>query len=178
MNHKLIITPHTKVSELLQVYPELEKVLMELSPAFEKLKNPVLRRTIARFTTLKHAASIAGLKVEDVMNRLRKETAQDLIQDIEGDDEFNQEPVPAWYNESEIVDRADAAEILDRGEEPVFTVLPALKNLPPGKIYLLSAPFLPAPLIEKAVSLGCRTWVSRQENGTYRIYFSKAEAQS
>lgn len=59
MNHKLIITPHTKVSELLDAYPELEPILLELSPAFEKLKNPLLRKTIARFTTLKHAASIA-----------------------------------------------------------------------------------------------------------------------
>lgn len=178
MNHKLIITPHTKVSELLEVYPELEKVLMEFSPAFEKLKNPVLRRTIARFTTLKHAASIAGLKVEDVVNRLRKETGQDLVTEIEGEEEFNQESVPGWYNESDIVDKADAAEILDRGEEPVFTVLPALKDLPPGKIYLLSAPFLPSPLIEKAASLGCRIWVNRQENGTYRVYFSKGESGS
>lgn len=173
MEHNLIITPKTKVSELLEAYPYLETVLLEISPAFEKLKNPVLRKTIARFTTLKHAASITGLKVDEVVNRLRKETGQEMLSESGENEEFRQEPAPEWYHESEIVDKADAAEILDKGEEPVYVVLPALKNLPQGKIYLLVAPFLPAPLIEKAASLGCRTWISKQENGKYHAYFSK-----
>mgnify|MGYP005835380005 CR=1 FL=1 len=173
MNHKLIITPHTKVSELLDAYPELEPILLELSPAFEKLKNPLLRKTIARFTTLKHAASIAGLKVEDIINRLREETGQQLTSEIDEVQDFQQQAIPEWYNESNIVERADAAEILNNGEEPVYIVLPALKDLPAGKIYLLTAPFLPAPLIEKAASLGCKTWIIKQENGTFHVYFSK-----
>ena len=43
-NVNLIISPQTKVGELLDAYPELEKVLFELSPAFSKLKNPILRK--------------------------------------------------------------------------------------------------------------------------------------
>jgi hypothetical protein len=47
----LIITPQTKVGELLDAYPELESILFELSPAFAKLKNPILRKTVARIAT-------------------------------------------------------------------------------------------------------------------------------
>ncbi len=173
MNHKLIITPHTRVSELLEVYPELEKVLIELSPAFERLRNPVLRRTIARFTTLKHAASIAGIKVEDIVNRLRKETGQAGAYTGGEEEEFQQQPVPEWFSEAEIIAQADAGEILEQGNEPVFTVLPSLKELPSGKIYLLKAPFLPAPLIEKGISLGCRVWVKKQDDQQYFVYFTK-----
>ena len=39
---KIIISPKTKVGELLEAYPALESVLMSMSPAFEKLRNPVL----------------------------------------------------------------------------------------------------------------------------------------
>ncbi|MCP4310925.1 MAG: DUF1858 domain-containing protein, partial [Bacteroidetes bacterium] len=39
-NQNLLITPKTRVGELLDAYPELEQVLMGLSPAFKKLKNP------------------------------------------------------------------------------------------------------------------------------------------
>ena len=49
---KITISPKTKVGELLDAYPELEPVLMAMSPAFEKLKNPVLRKTVARVATL------------------------------------------------------------------------------------------------------------------------------
>ncbi|HOK52235.1 MAG TPA: DUF1858 domain-containing protein [Bacteroidales bacterium] len=41
------ITPQTKVGELLEAYPQLEAKLLELSPKFGHLKNPVLRRTVA-----------------------------------------------------------------------------------------------------------------------------------
>ncbi len=55
--NKLIITPQTKVKELLDAYPELEPVLIDMAPAFKKLRNPVLRRTIARVTSIKQAAA-------------------------------------------------------------------------------------------------------------------------
>ena len=44
-NNSLLITPKTRVGELLDTYPQLEPVLVKLAPAFAKLKNPVLSRT-------------------------------------------------------------------------------------------------------------------------------------
>ena len=37
---KLLITPKTKVLQLIESYPELEDILIEYAPAFKKLKNP------------------------------------------------------------------------------------------------------------------------------------------
>ena len=59
---KLIISPKTKVGELLDAYPQMEGVLLDLSPAFAKLKNPILRKTVARIATLQRAAVVGGLK--------------------------------------------------------------------------------------------------------------------
>jgi hypothetical protein len=36
------------------------------------LKNPKLRRTVARVTSLQQAALVGGIKMEDLVNRLRK----------------------------------------------------------------------------------------------------------
>ncbi|MDD4434532.1 MAG: DUF1858 domain-containing protein, partial [Parabacteroides sp.] len=47
-----------KVAELLNDYPEIEDTLLSLSPAFAKLRNPVLRKTVARVTTLQQAAKV------------------------------------------------------------------------------------------------------------------------
>ena len=63
---KLIISPKTKVGELLDVYPELEPVLMSMSPAFEKLRNPVLRKTVARVATF-----AAGIYAAPILDMLR-----------------------------------------------------------------------------------------------------------
>ncbi|MFI4941789.1 MAG: DUF1858 domain-containing protein [Burkholderiales bacterium] len=51
------ITPATKVADLLESWPELEEVLIAQAPAFRRLRNPVLRRTVARVATLEQEAS-------------------------------------------------------------------------------------------------------------------------
>ncbi len=71
METKLIITPQTKIGELLDTYPELESVLIDLAPAFKKLQNPILRKTVARVTSVRQAAAIGKLPVDVVVNKLR-----------------------------------------------------------------------------------------------------------
>ncbi len=72
----VLITPDLKVAALLDEYPELEPVLIELAPAFKKLRNPVLRKTVARVTTLERAAGIAGLDTAVLVKALRKAAGQ------------------------------------------------------------------------------------------------------
>ena len=55
---RIDITPQTKVGELLTAYPELEDLLIEIAPAFKKLRKPVLRRTVAKVTSLAQAARV------------------------------------------------------------------------------------------------------------------------
>ena len=78
---KLIVTPKTKIFDLLEAYPELEDLLISMAPEFVKLKNPLLRKTFA--------------------------------------------------------------------------------------------PFIPAPLPDKSLSLGYRHWLERKQEGEYRVYFIK-----
>ena len=75
---ELVITPKTKVFDLLEAYPQLEEVLIDFAPPFKKLRNPVLRRTVGKIATLQQAASVGQVPVEDLINRLRKEVGQDL----------------------------------------------------------------------------------------------------
>ncbi len=78
MDHKSFITPKSKVMQVIEEYPQLEDVLISYIPAFKKLKNPVLRKTVARIASLQQAASIGNVKVEDLINHLRKEVGQDM----------------------------------------------------------------------------------------------------
>jgi len=55
----------------------LEDILIEIAPAFKKLKNPVLRETIAKIAKLQQAASIGGIQTEELINRLRKAVGQE-----------------------------------------------------------------------------------------------------
>jgi hypothetical protein len=66
------ITPATKVADLLESWPDLEDVLIAQAPAFRRLKNPVLRRTVARVATLEQAAGVGGVPVRELVATLRR----------------------------------------------------------------------------------------------------------
>ncbi len=169
--NKLVISPKTKVFQLIEAYPQLEDVLIAIVPTFSKLKNPVLRKTVAKVATLQQAAGIGNIKVEELINLLRKEVGQDTIS-LNDDVKYSTEK-PAWFNESEVKNELDVREMLAAGEHPVNQVVSDLNQLPDEEIYLVIAPFLPAPLIDKASSLNFKHWIQQEKEDLYKIYFVK-----
>lgn len=169
----LIITPKTKVLQLIETYPQLEDVLIGIVPAFKKLKNPVLRKTVARITTLQQAASIGNINVGDLINKLRNEVGQEII--TESMDTNYNTTKPAWFDEQKVKQVFDVREMLAAGEHPVAQVMADLNVLPRGTVYKLIAPFLPAPLIDKAASLQAEHWIVKESTDLYFVYFYKPE---
>jgi hypothetical protein len=121
MENQLIITPKMKVLQLIETYPQLEEILIGFVPAFEKLKNPLLRKTVARIATLQQAAAIGNIPVGDLINRLRKEVGQDLLSDNTVT-RYNTTK-PSWFTEKLIKQEFDAREMLAAGEQPVNQVM-------------------------------------------------------
>jgi len=169
--NKLIITPKTKVLQLIETYPQLEDVLIAYVPAFKKLKNPVLRKTVAKIATLQQAASIGNVQVGELINHLRKVVGQELFSTEEHSGYKTQQP--EWFDEDKVVNELDVRDMLAAGEHPVNQAISDLNKLPNGKIYKLTAPFLPAPLIDKASSLQFDHWVKKEQDELFLIYFCK-----
>ncbi|HYW93961.1 MAG TPA: DUF1858 domain-containing protein [Bacteroidales bacterium] len=172
---KLIITPKTRIADLLDDYPELEDVLIKTAPQFKKLKNPVLRKTIARITNISQAATIGNLKTEELVNILRKAVGQDDIEsfdDMKG--RYNTQR-PGWYSEANIAGTIDIRDMLNAGEQPVHEVLSRLKQVKEDEILAIIAPFVPAPLIDKATSLSYDHWLQKLSDEEYRVYLVRAE---
>jgi hypothetical protein len=169
--NRIIISPKTKILALIEAYPQLEETLIGYVPAFEKLKNPVLRRTVAKIATLQQAAVIGNVKVEELINVLRKEVGQDLIAGA-AEQEINT-VMPAWFDSALIRQETDIRPILAAGEQPVNQVMADLNALEPGVIYSVVAPFVPAPLIEKGTSLGFDHWLKQEADELFRVYFKR-----
>ena len=164
------ITPNMKVGELLNYYPELENILMDMSPAFAKLKNPVLRRTIARVATLGQAASVGNIKIADLINTLRKAAGFEVTYEtVENDIAVS--PRPSWLEESKITEIIDACPMIEKGEQPLALVFQKLNMLEDGEIIELITPFYPAPIIDKARSTGYEVWSEDIEQDKIISYF-------
>lgn len=170
---KLIITPKTKIYDLLEAYPELEETLMSSAPEFKKLRNPVLRKTITRITSISQAAVIGGLNVEELVNRLRKKVGQDNIHQLDETDNKYVTECPDWFNKDLVTATIDIREMLNRDEQPVHEVMAAIKKLDEKDILEIVAPFIPAPLLDKTLSLEYKHWLDKRSETEYRVYFKK-----
>jgi hypothetical protein len=172
METKLVITPQTKIAELLDAYPDLEIVLIDLAPAFKKLQNPILRRTVARVTSIRQAAAIGKLPVDVVVNKLRGLTGQGTLENIQDNQELSTDK-PKWLSEEKIKARFDASEMIASGGHPLTQVMQDLKEWKSGDIYELITPFLPAPLLDKVKEKGFQVLSKEVTPGNFKNYFLK-----
>lgn len=106
----------TKIADLLNSYPHLEDTLLELSPAFAKLRNPILRRTVAKVTSIQQAAKIAGISPSVMVQTLRKAAGLTTTDNIEINENDLQEDLPEWFDESKITIRFDASPVINAGK--------------------------------------------------------------
>jgi hypothetical protein len=158
------ISPKTKIGELLDNFPQLEAVLLEMSPAFGKLKNPVLRKTVARVATLQQVAVIGGLKVDDIVNRLRTEAGQSEGSSGGEEPDYLSASTPAWFETARIIKSFDATPVINSGGSPMNEILQETKGLDPGEIYELKTPFVPAPIIDMLKTKGFRVYIIQKDS--------------
>lgn len=171
MTNRLLITPDLKVAELLNEYPQLEEKLIEIAPVFVKLKNPILRKTIAKVTTLKQASIVGKVSIAEMINKLRSEVGQG---NTELANEKSESAIkPDWIDELKIVRFYDAREDLESGVHPVNKVIQETSKFESGEIYLLVAPFTPAPLIDMLASKGFDAYSEDMLDGRVMTYLRK-----
>ena len=167
---KFEITPEAKVGELLNHYPQLEDTLIAIAPVFKKLKNPVLRRTVARVTSLRQAARVGSVSLADMINRLRKEAGLSGEIEITQDEQSFGEK-PDWVKNDAIAKTFDARKMIEEGRHPVNQVMENLKLLTNGQIFKLITSFMPAPLIDRAKKKGFLVWVEEEKKDLINTYF-------
>ena len=170
-NANLQITPKTSIGELFDHFPQLEEVFIEMVPTLKKLKNPILRRTIARVTSLQQASLVGGIALDQLINNLRDKVGQENM-DHSHPTQIENTAAPAWFVADKIEHSFDAREIIAGGGHPLPEVIAGANKVGKGQIYELITPFLPAPLIDKIKAMGFQSW-SKQEEIVFYTYFFK-----
>jgi hypothetical protein len=168
----LRIEPGTTVGALLEAYPEAESILIDLAPAFSRLRNPVVRRTVAKVATLEQAAKIGGVSLRLVIEKLRAFTGQSGSQANVAASEDEPDRAPDWVVRARVVEEVDAAAMLDRGVHPIGKIREAVGALGPGEAVLLRAPFRPEPLLDTMRRAGVTVYCAH-EGENYVVYFAR-----
>ncbi|HKL91888.1 MAG: DUF1858 domain-containing protein [Bacteroidales bacterium] len=153
----------TRISDLLRDYPALEEVFFGLSPQFEKLKNPILRRTVTKVTSVQQAASIAGLEPDYVLRMLRKAADLPLDENAVERVAASLEAKPGWVSADIRWIELDVRTDLSAGRSPMKRILEQAAQLKTGEGLCLLNEFVPAPILDQLKRQGCRVWVEQRE---------------
>jgi TusA-related sulfurtransferase len=166
------ITLETKIADLLNNYEGMKDILIDINPKFEKLNNPILRRTIAKVAGVRQAAIVGGMKPMELLNQLREAVGQTVITQKEKIVEEFIEKAPEWITQEPKVS-LDANMILDNDQNPLVELHKTLKKLEKGDIVLLLSDFQPEPLIEEFIKKGHQLYCQEVNSKKFLTYIMK-----
>ena len=170
----LDINPSTKVSDLLDTYPELEATLIGIAPPFKKLKNPMLRKSVARVATLKHISAVGGIPLNELIRKLQQATGQSVTDNSFEDEEYYSEK-PDWFAAEKVAVSINEEHLVDHDKMTLVAILEKAKDVKKGEIIELVTSFLPAPGIDTMRAKGYSVCAEKGEDGLTRSYFLKNE---
>jgi hypothetical protein len=166
------INPSITVHALLEAYPELEEVLIGIAPPFKKLRNPLLRKSVARVATIEHISSVGGVPLDELIGKLRESVGQPESTDTYSDqDYFGAQP--DWFSPDKISLSLDEDKIEDKDTMTLVPILRGAKDVKKGEIIELVTSFLPAPGIEILKSKGYSVWTRKEGDDLIKSYFLK-----
>jgi uncharacterized protein (DUF2249 family) len=166
------ITPETKIGDFLAAHPDQQEALIARVPEFAKLRNPVLRRTVAKLATVDHAARMAGLPTAELVRFLR-ELAGEAGPVEERTPTPMEDARPEWARASCVRSTLDADTLLTAGDHPLARVRRALLTLAPGEAMQLLSPFRPEPLLDQFRQEGTPCWCEVEGAGRFRTWILK-----
>ena len=166
------ITPSVTIFALLEAYPELEEVLIGIAPPFKKLKNPFLRRSVAKVATIKHIASVGGVPLDELIAKIREAVGQpESTESYEDQDYFGEQP--DWFSPDKVTVSLDEDKVEDKDKMTLVIILKEARNVKKGEIIELVTSFLPAPGIDILKNKGYLVWTRKESADMIKSYFLK-----
>jgi len=170
--NKIELTPETKVHDLLDAYPELEDALIKIAPPFKKLKNPFLRKTVAKVATVKHISSVGNVPLNELLNKIRVAIGQETKIDSYDDENYFMDQ-PDWFSENKIALSITEDKVEEKDKMTLVIILEKAREVQKGSIIELITSFLPAPGIDILKSKGYSVWSKKEPDEIIKSYFLK-----
>ncbi|MGZ5281869.1 MAG: DUF2249 domain-containing protein [Bacteroidia bacterium] len=169
------INGKTKISTILRKSPESLYVIVQLSPKFSKLRNPVLRKVMAPRVNIEQAAKIGGCTAQNFFDALRP--LGFMVDDniiIPGEMTSSADK-PAWllHAETEKIKLLDVRPILEGKQDPLNHILGSLKMLQKDDILCVLNSFEPTPLMLLLGKKGYIYHVEKMHDDEVFTYFKK-----
>jgi uncharacterized protein (DUF2249 family) len=140
------IDENTKISKIINDTPAAIDAIVSISKHFEKLRIPILRKTLASRLTIKQAARIGGVSVTDFFEKLQHLGFSYNSNETASHEEKNKNAYVKKLNFEKTID-LDVRGILKQNKDPFNDIMGALETLPLDHALNIINTFEPTPLI-------------------------------
>ena len=177
----MVILSSTKVKEAIEKYPELKDVLIDISPKFKKLKNPLIFRLVSRWATFSDVAKLGGLSICELLHRVNRavgkekelfESAPECIKEMKREEKPAEEKKPDWIEEAK---ETLIYDVRNRDDFFLNELIEAANNLKDGQVLKIINSFYPAPLIEMLKESGYSVYAEEEAVEKFCVYIKSRE---
>jgi uncharacterized protein (DUF2249 family) len=174
----MVISANTKIAAILKHDPAALDAIVSLSPKFEKLRNPLLRKLMAGRTSVSMASRIGGCGVSEFLEKLKP-----LGFDIDSTAPaaaVEKAEAPAFIQSlrPEQVVVLDVRPILAEGKDPLNLILKSIKDLHEGEVLKIQNSFEPTPLMQLLKKQGFESYADVVNENLVETYFYRKSFQT
>lgn len=187
----MVIRKSDRVSTVLRSDESLIEVFVALSPAFERLRNPAMRKVMSRLVTIEQAARMASVDVDELVSRLNEggagvdvsEPRSPCVADEADASESSHGGAAACPAALEKIPadarvELDVREDLRNGQEPFSRIMAAHRDVPPGGAIRVRAIFEPVPLYAVMAKQGLAHHTEQLGPEDWSVWFYPAEQEN
>ena len=174
----MTIDANTKIAAILKANPDALEAIVSISPKFNKLRNPVLRKLMAPRASIHTACQIADCSMDDFFEKLAPLGFQ-ADKTVAAKEEELPAPVPSFMDniDENKIEVLDVRSVIENGEDPFKLIMKKIKQLPNDTVLKLVNTFEPAPLITILGKQGFDYFVEHEnENLVNTFFYKKTEA--
>ncbi|MCC7301568.1 MAG: DUF2249 domain-containing protein [Bacteroidia bacterium] len=168
----ITINADTKIAAVIKAHPGALEAIISLSPKFNKLRNPVLRKLMASRTSLFTASKVGGCSVNDFFLKLEPLGFTIDRTTAPSEDHFTAEKPGFMNNIQQLsVETLDVRPVIAEGKDPFSSIMQKINELPADSVLLLINTFAPVPLLNILSKQGFEYFVEHKNDDLVHTYF-------
>lgn len=172
----MVINSNTKIAALIKQHPEALEAIVSISPKFEKLRNPLLRKVIAGRTSITMASKLGGCTADDFFKKLQP-LGFEIDKEAAAKDDTVEEkkPVPQFLKNLQPDNsiELDVRPVIETGKDPLNVIMKHVKELKAGEVLKIINSFEPTPLMHLLGNQGFESYSEIISDDLVNTYFHK-----
>lgn len=175
----MTITANTKIARVIKQHPDALEAIISISPAFTKLRNPLLRKALAGRASIAMAARIGGCNISDFFSKLEPlGFTTDCTTALAEENDIPMTTPDFLKNLSaDQLTELDVRPVIASGKDPLQQILEKVKTLKAGAVLKIINSFKPAPLMQLLGRQGFESYATTVNDQLVYTYFYKTAEQ-